>query len=109
MRIWFYCSLLIGPYRHAPVCQSAEHGRTRRDLARARCKMGGVPRAHMILSMHQTTLGTYIDPICIQYVRARPNFWSALRSADNFLVCAVAMLGKSDPCKEMTKLKLLIH
>ena len=30
--------------------QSAEHGRTRRDLARARYKMGGARRAHLILS-----------------------------------------------------------
>ena len=42
--------------------------------------------------VHQATLGTYIDPIGIQYARARPNFWSALRSAANFLVRAVATL-----------------
>ena len=53
------------------VDQSAEHGRTRRDLARAR--YGG----HLILLGAPSALGTYTKPKRIQYARARPNFWSA--------------------------------
>ena len=53
---------------------------------------GGARRAHLIPRVHQAVLGTYIDPIRIQYARARPNFWSARRSAAIFLVRAVATL-----------------
>ena len=50
--------------------------------------MRGARRAHLILSGAPLN----IDPIRMQYARARPNFWSARRSALNFLVRAVAML-----------------
>ena len=52
--------------------------------------MGGARRAHLIL-LGAPPLGTYTDCICIQYARARPNFWSAHRPATNFLLCAVAI------------------
>ena len=54
--------------------------------------MGVARRAHLILPGAPSALGTYTKPKRIQYARAWPNFWSACRSAANFLVRAVATL-----------------
>ena len=45
-----------------PTSQSAEHGRTRRDLARARFKMRGAWHAHLILTGAPSPLGYKYEP-----------------------------------------------
>ena len=63
------------------------------EISRVQGMKWGVHGVHIWFSrVHQAALGTYIDPIRIQCARARPNFWSARRSALNFLVRAVAKL-----------------